>query len=335
MMNCEECSEKLTFLVFGEPTTQEMDILEHIAECDTCREEYIELLEVESKLSENMSDATVADLTLGSGRKKSVIAEAAKIDGEMKRDFQSSTFKQFPVFITTLAACIVISFIWYNKKEEKRGSTQDVVMEKAADTNSRRKSESATKEVLEEEVSDADAPVDDAAKLERLVKSAPLKKRSSSTRAFRAKEAAVANELKKEGSKDALALEEKTLKPLLQADKKMKLEEAKFKADVADEVPAEKKAAGAAPASISWNSGTLVEKWLAANKDDKAVQTTAEYLQKWGYDNIALTPVKIKEESALKIILQKKNEKPIDYGFFFIHNGEIIRFKPMTEVEIK
>ena len=80
-MNCEDCTDKISFIVYGEEFAEEIEVLEHIGDCDSCRDEFIQLLEVKEKLDGTIGLGT-CPMTLGEERTKQINGTAVKIDEE-------------------------------------------------------------------------------------------------------------------------------------------------------------------------------------------------------------------------------------------------------------
>ena len=73
-MKCQDCSEHLAELIFGELSFEkELTLHEHLAECDNCREEYISLSSVNTDLDLALND-NVTVLGLGEERLSNIKA---------------------------------------------------------------------------------------------------------------------------------------------------------------------------------------------------------------------------------------------------------------------
>ena len=416
-MNCEDCCEKLTFLIFDElPEAEEMKVHEHIAECSSCMEEYIQLMDVESSLEGALTDKDI-NFTLGEDRVAEVMKQAKAADEEAARDFQSATFKQFPVFITTLAACIVISFVWYLKKDPESG--RDL-----ARTEKYHSSESAVKKGFGEKSEEAELDEVANADKEEVLEAPALKNNSGRSRraekpkanvfspAGNEKIREIANvvedfdqapqeEMKKkladkgavvpadEAKPESLALEDafdaevatdskkaleekeatllakakKSLKELKESevekrsveggelargDEPLKQEaaakdDAKSETEKAPRAMKNKSpesalpiigapaAGGGLPALTAAQLRPLLVAWKEASKDEK-VSSVVDKLSKLKDEEIELKPTAV---NTYRVIILKKNEKPLDYGQIFFHNGKIVRFEPVTQADSK
>ena len=104
-MTCEECAENLSSLVFDELSEElTLSMHEHMADCDSCRESYMELLETQNLLEESLGDRQV--ISGLSDEHKQKISNAASDEADLAK----KTIV-FPSWIFAAAACVVIGVI--------------------------------------------------------------------------------------------------------------------------------------------------------------------------------------------------------------------------------
>ena len=103
-MKCNECLELLTSVIFEEtPDSQELAIHEHLAACDSCREEYIELLETKLQL-ESSVQGLAEPVGLSQAQKENILSVADE-DKSGKKPLT------VPSWFFALAACIAVAVI--------------------------------------------------------------------------------------------------------------------------------------------------------------------------------------------------------------------------------
>jgi len=107
-MNCSKCTEKLTALICEELShDDELVIHEHLSTCESCREEYICQSEAYYSLHDLL--APTQSISLDEAHLNIVHAEASRLD---KLSSSNKGSIKFPAWILTLAACLVVFFLW-------------------------------------------------------------------------------------------------------------------------------------------------------------------------------------------------------------------------------
>ena len=353
-MNCEKCAEDLTSLVFDELSEESSIIMhEHIAECDSCRDSYLELIEtqasLESVLTENSSVAG-----LGVDQKRDIL-EA------VNTPVLSSTEKKapmaFPSWLFAAAACLIIGIIFVknnrslpeadvakteeasekaeqkaeqkSKQKSKPEAKSDYLSEVKPKMNRKSEGVMADKEMLDLKKK-PEALVLESEELSDLAKEPAEKDKKSSTK--RAKLMDIKQD-KKSLSEDLPSVN----KALVEENEKVdvaKAEEAKK--DVAGGPLQEAKAQRAALfsgniQSITFDSfAKMLVEYSKTEGLDKDVVKTLNDLQAFKKDQLQLSlssqkGAKNTTEQKILVRILDNAKKAIDYAHIFVHNQKIIR----------
>ena len=327
-MNCEECAENLTSLVFDEVSEDTaMSMHEHIAECDSCRELYMELIETQASLESAIADKEpIVGL---SQEHKDKIQEA--LVSEVKSAEPAKGPIYFPSWLMAVAACLVVGVIVFNNS--RTSHSEDMAKNEsqvAVDAEEAEKSPSEFKKQALNKSVEKSIPLDDA------------KEKSSGFKAEMKNEladAVLSDENAKNSGRKAKLLAEEPVPEALEQDKVALLEEKEVKKKKDEVADLSKRSVAPKPAvmmaaSIPEVDFESIQKMLVNyEKTDglsKEVKEAVQKIKSLKKEQLQLTllPSQNTKNSAGQKILVRildNAKKAIDYAHIFVHNQNIIR----------
>lgn len=333
-MNCEKCAEDLTSLVFDELSDDSsLAMHEHLAECDACRDNYLELIETQSSLESVLTEKT-PESGLGADQKKKIL-EAVDAPSVIQVDKKPPMV--FPSWLFAAAACLIIGVIFF--KNSRHLPEADLAKTEESSEKNEQQSKSVVKyksEAKPKVKSNAEAFAADKemAVPEKKAEALLLKDEALDDQAD-----APAEKAKKSLRRSAKLMDIKEDKKLLSettnaSSKGEELEE-EMKKDAAPALNAlEVKDAYLLSGNVKSIAFTSFEKMLAEYSEtkglDKDILKTVKELQTFKKDQLQLTlsPQKgTKNTTEQKILVRilDNAKKAIDYAHVFVHNQKIIR----------
>jgi len=351
-MNCEECAENLTSLVFDElPEEKSLKMHEHIADCDDCREKYMDLIVTQSMLEESLTEKlSVSGL---SDSQKEKIQDAVGVDNEGL----SKPPIVFPAWLLAAAACLIIGVIVFkNSNIESVADMAKTENEPAAVSEAKAK-KPGKREVLEDAKpsiasNTLEEAVEDAPLVEKSEdkENAPVKqklrkktaiKRTAVPKALKeeSKEAADASDSKK--AKVEFAITDKLKKMdqtvLAEAEPEEKLpaknEELEKDKEIQNSVFAGDELSADEDAAVVLDYESFVKMLNAYSKtkgQSKDASDAVSKMKSLKKDQIQFIPVSeknTKNDGTQKILIRilDNAKKALDYAHIFVHNQNIIR----------
>ncbi len=345
-MNCSECQEKLIFIIHNE-----MDILdtipfhEHMATCETCREEYQNLLEVVNVVESEFYPLN--NEGIGENRLEEIKISIPQNKQEIK----------FPYWIYTVAASLAITFILLvviskndhsanmvslpeeKRPEEKTPSGDILGTEPASAEHSEFGGSLSASAGFEKKLSTEDGFGGLGMRSPPPNSKTNIKESSNSSLSDKKSGGAV-NETSIEifrneviGREAAGSID--SAKSKSQADTSI---------ETSNSVPAVEIPPKQIPTIISTSENSLVEgsginveylqELIKEALASKAIEKNSQDILKqlamkkgWTFSVIPDSTLKSNEKATEKILVKKvkKNKMGIDFAYIFVHNGKIIR----------
>lgn len=332
-MNCEECAEELTSLVFDEISDEKaLTMHEHIADCDACRDSYIELVDTQFSLKSVLTENLPLS-GLGESQKKEILAQAAP-SGHHIEDTKKPLV--FPSWLMAVAACLLIGVIVINnsqhskeanvaKSEEKAKNEVSTDSKKALENAPEKKSSLKMKDEVEEMelakgAASAEEKLETLAVKEEAQKEAPKLLSEKSEKSLRKVKQDVKNEA------EPLADIEGT------ADKTRGAETKKAKAPAIQSYIANDTNALAGQAELlEFAAFTKMLEEFSRNDNLKdETRGLVEKLMTLKNEQIQLSPAVVEKpqnstEKKILVRILDNAKKAIDYAHIFVHNQKIIR----------
>lgn len=317
-MKCEDCCENLTSLLYDELDQEtSLSCHEHIAECDSCREQYMEIVEVGNSLKESLLDSSVPGL--GTERIDSILNEARPEPKSLK----------FPSWIFAVAACLAVGvIIAINVKDEAPINTaKQMPMQQSKQESNQENAKMDSKPQAAAEFSEKELVMEDRAAPEKKSERGMLKQDKLAD----ALGGAPAPEEKQRMRKAVSDKDTKNNALQANAPKAMKaLEEADA---VADGFAASTKIGDV------YSPEQLKKMVLEYTKTDNAsseVKSFADELIKLKNETLkvsVLPPEKGANSTEIKILLRilDNDKNAIDYANIYIHNQKVIRLERVNK----
>ena len=303
-MKCNECTELLTSLTFDEVSQdQELAIFEHISDCESCREAYMEALETKAKLEESLQSSPAIE-GLTSQHKDKIMAS-------LNEQTDPQPVKTFPSWIFALAACIAVGVI----VGVNLSSDPSYNMAKSEEAPRQTELQTAEKESLEEAKS-AGAP-------EPIEKAARFKAKEDKGASFADSDVKLESDALIENS--VAAVKEEAKKKTEGRSRKMK-PAAEIQALQADAVSPQQTLASITVSDFR-KMLTDYSKKTDLSKLEKELISKIGMLKNNQIQLVKTAPETGSDNGAEKILLRILNnaEKAIDYAHIFVHNQNIIQ----------
>lgn len=317
-MKCEDCCENLTSLLYDELDQEtSLSCHEHIAECDSCREQYMEIVEVGNSLQESLIGASVSGL--GTERIESILSETQPEPKSIK----------FPSWIFAVAACLAVGvFIALNVKDEVPVNTaKQMPVQQSKQESNQENAKMDSKPQAAAEFSEKELVMEDRAAPEKKSERGMLKQQKLAD----AIGGAPAPEEKKRMRKAEADKDLKNNNLQANAPKAMKaLEEADA---VAEGFAASAKIADAySPEQLK----KMVVEYAKNDSVAKEVKSFADELIKLKNDTLKVSVLpsqKGSNSTEIKILLRilDNDKNAIDYANIYIHNQKVIRIERVNK----
>lgn len=317
-MKCEDCCENLTSLIYDElDEATALSCHEHLAVCDSCREQYMELVEVSNTLEESLIGS--AGTGLGKERIDSILNEARPEVKSIK----------FPSWIFAVAACLVVgAIIAVNVKDEAPIDTvKQMPMQQSKQESKQENAKMDAKPQAAAEFLEKEIVMEDRAATEKKSERGALKQDKLAD----AVTGAPAPEEKQRMRKAAADKDIKNSALQANAPKAMKaLEEADA---VAEGFAASAKIGDAySPEQLK----KMVLEYTKTENVSSEAKTFADELLKLKNDTlkVSVSPsAKGANSSEIKILLRilDNDKNAIDYANIYIHNQKVIRLERVNK----